>query len=129
MGAEPTILNADGSPMKRRAMAGSESPYTAASRTHQDLARWWPRNWSAQGALSNDRTLLTSRIHDLARNDGWAGAGVQRLVDNVIGAGWRLVAKPNARALGIDQEEADQLAADMEAVWRDYCEDPDCLGD
>jgi len=129
MGAGPMILNADGLPIKPRAMAGVDTPYVAASRTHQDVARWWPRNWSGQGALSNDRTLLTARIHDLARNDGWAAAGVQRLVDNVIGAGWRLVAKPNARALGITQEDADQLAADMEAGWRDYCEDPDCLGD
>lgn len=129
MGLVSRVLGALGAPMRARAMAGGETAHVAASRTHQDVARWYPRNWSAQGALSYDRQLLSARIHDLARNDGWAGAGVQRLVDNVIGAGWRLVAKPNARALGISQEESDQLAAEMEAVWRDYCEDPDCLGD
>lgn len=129
--AESALINPDGSPLRMETMpvAAQDAPYIAASRSHQDVARWRPRNWSAQGALSYDRNLLGARIHDLARNDGWASAGVQRLVDNVIGAGWRLVAKPNARRLGISQDAADELANEMESAWQEYCDDDENLGD
>jgi lambda family phage portal protein len=133
MTGSSALIRPDGSPLRaatdQTQFVPQEAPYIAASRTHQDLARWRPRSWSAQGALSQDRQLLGARIHDLARNDGWSSPGVQRLVDNVIGAGWRLVAKPNARRLGIEQDAADELANDMESAWQEYCEDPENLGD
>lgn len=114
------ILDAHGYPMRH-----AEPPYTGASRTHQDLALYRPRNVSAQTAVSTDRELLAARIHDQARNDGWADAATQRKVDNVIGAGWRLVARPNAKALGIAEEQANDLADQMEAAWDEYCNDID----
>jgi hypothetical protein len=73
--------------------------------------------------------VLAARIHDLARNDGWASGGVTRQVDAVIGAGWRLSSKPNARSLKIDPDVASDLASDIEAAWKDYAEDPDCWCD
>ena len=73
--------------------------------------------------------MLASRIHDLARNDGWASGGVTRQVDAVIGAGWRLSSKPNARSLKIDPDVARIWRPISKRPRKDYSEDPDCWCD
>jgi len=98
--------------------------FTGASTTHTDLARWRPRNYSPAAALHSSRDTLVARIHDQVRNDGWASATLSRRIDAAIGAGWRLSAKPNARRLGIDQKQADELGDEIEAAFDEYAEDP-----
>lgn len=116
----PTIIDQYGNPvLNTRSRA-----FTGASTTHPSLARWQPRNYSPAEALHGSRNTLVSRIHDLARNDGWASAALSRNIDSAIGAGWRLSAKPNARRLGIDQKAAEELADEIEAAFEEYAEDP-----
>lgn len=127
MGEVARILGPDGTPARRE--TAMDTAYEGASQRHSDLARFRPFNYSAQSALTWDRDALSSRIHDMARNDGWASGGVARLVDAIIGAGWRLSSTPNARSLGISQEEAIALGEAFEAYWQDYATDPDCWCD
>ncbi|MEM1046474.1 MAG: phage portal protein [Pseudomonadota bacterium] len=119
----PQIIDQHGNPVSSGARMVRE-PYEGASRVQRDLAGWIPYKTSGQAALNFDRDLLTSRIQDMARNDGWASAGMDRLVDTVIGGGWRLSSKPNWRALGIDPEAAFELSSSIEAEWRDYVNHP-----
>lgn len=125
--ASPRLIYPDGRPVPAsdiaRARLSANVAYQGASVTHQDMAAWRPAQWSAQSALSFDRDIITARIHDIARNDGWASAAMDRQVDSVIGAGWRLSAKPNARSLGIDPDAAAELAVAIEAEWEDYADD------
>ena len=100
--------------------AGFGRAYAGASLTDADVASWTTANPSPQLAVTTDRNVLSARVHDLARNDGWASGGVARMVDTIIGSGWRLSARPNAAALGIDQEQADEFAAEVEAKWRAF---------
>ncbi|ACL55633.1 phage portal protein [Methylobacterium nodulans] len=123
----PQILGPDGTPAQR--VVASDTAYEGASRRHTDLARFAPFNFSAQSAISYDRDLLSARIHDMARNDGWASGGVSRLVDAIIGSGWRLSSTPNARTLGLESDEAATLGETFEAYWQDYATDPDCWCD
>ncbi|GJD78005.1 phage portal protein [Methylobacterium gregans] len=123
----PKILGPDGAPAQR--VLASDTAYEGASRRHTDLARFAPYNYSAQSAISYDREALSSRIHDMARNDGWASGGVARLVDAIIGSGWRLSSTPNARTLGITPDEAAELGEIFEGYWQDYATDPDCWCD
>ena len=111
-----SLLGPDGSPVKLPALRSASrilaAGYAGASVTDPDLTQWRPPLWSAQTALSPDRPVLAARIHDLARNDGWASGGVTRQVDAVIGAGWRLSSKPNARSLRVDPDVASDVASD-----------------
>lgn len=118
----PLLLGPDGQPLRQRLRASAS--YTAASLRHQDLATWMPYGISGAAAISRDRDVVAARVHDIARNDGWASAAMDRLVDNIIGSGWRLSAKPNARTLGIDRAAVDELADQIEAEWQDYATDP-----
>jgi len=132
------ILGPDGEPVARVRATGRElaSSFTAASRRDTDLEAWSPHNPSGASALFGERDPMIARVHDLARNDGWASGGVTRQVDAIVGSGWRLSAKPNARSLGlrtakggVDYDAADEFASDIEAAWKDYVDDPDCWCD
>lgn len=123
----PVLIDQYGLPLAR---ISDGRGYVGASWSHQDLAAWVPRRHSAASALPEaDRALLTARIHDQARNDGWASAGLDRLVDNIIGGGWRLNVKLNRRVLKLSDTQATDLASEIEAAFEDYANDSDCWCD
>lgn len=118
---EPVLLDASGRPFRLRTVGGA---YQGAGYGHRDLAGWSPARYSGRSAVAEGFDLLTARVHDIARNDGWAAAGVDRQVDAVIGAGWLLAAQPNHLAIGIDADAADELADAIEAEFEVYAMDP-----
>lgn len=140
--AAPRLLGADGQPLALKPRLGQrmdgvfgqpmnylDRAYEGASFTNADLSGWQPFNVAPIAGIALDRPRLISRVHDAARNDGWAAASVSRQVDSIIGDGWRLTAKPNAQSLGIAPEAAAELAINIESEWRDYTSDTDCLCD
>ncbi|RVE90110.1 phage portal protein [Sinorhizobium meliloti] len=136
MSGEVTILGPDAKPLspavraaarvqvaKNRLMASSA--YQGASYDHPSFAKWRPGTWSGQSALTWSRSELVDRLNDVARNDGWGAAGTSRLVDNIIGSGWTLAARPNHVSLNMTFEQAEEIADKIEALWRDYTQDVD----
>jgi lambda family phage portal protein len=117
----PVIVDPHGAPLRPSTAA---SAYQGASVSHADLRAWTPRRYSPRAAVAEGFDLLNSRVQDIARNDGWASAGIERQVDAVIGAGWLLAAQPNAAAIGISIEEAEELADAIEAEFEQYANDP-----
>ncbi len=122
----PVLIDTHGQPLRR---ARADTAYTGASRTHQDLTAYRPRSYQAQAAISGDRDLLNRRVQDLARNDGWASAGMDRLVDNIIGAGWRLNPRPDRRALRLSADQVTEVTADIKSAFASWAEDSDCWCD
>jgi lambda family phage portal protein len=104
--------------------------FRGASLSHQDTYAWRPPITSGDSASLWERQLTQPRVDDLVRNDPHAVAGVNRLVDMLVGAGLRLSPTPNARALGLDQSnDADRkvlkdLAASLKSEWSLFAEDP-----
>ncbi|MFC2252486.1 phage portal protein [Labrys portucalensis] len=107
----------------------ARSPYRAGSTVSQEMAAFRPPLSSADGAVRPARNLALSRTRYLTGNDPHAAAGVRRLVDMLIGAGLRLVAKPDHRALGITEVQAREIRARIEAEWRVATQDPRFLFD
>ncbi|QZN99785.1 phage portal protein [Chenggangzhangella methanolivorans] len=112
-------------PAGSRPMAAiPRASHHSADMAAQAVAGWMPPLLSPDAEWLYERDLSVARIRDLVRNDGWAQAAVDRMVDMTVGATFRLSAKPDAVALGIDQAEADALALRIEAKWRKYAQDP-----
>ena len=105
---------------RRKMMANA---FAGARVDHSSMAHWRPPRISGQAAISSDRVPLTDRINDLARNNGWASAATSRFLDNVVGTGWTLSAKPDHVALGIERDQADEIGEQIEALWRGYAVD------
>lgn len=116
MAGVPQIIDRHGQPLRA-------SAYRGAGTSHPVLARWPASLRSGHASLRDSRESLSSRIHDLARNDGWASAATSRFVDTVIGTGWRLSAQPNYRSLGIEPDAADEVGDQIEPLWHDYVND------
>ncbi|OJU02675.1 MAG: phage portal protein [Rhizobiales bacterium 65-79] len=83
-----------------------------------------PRSVSGQSALTHERDLIADRVQDIARNDGWASASMSRSLDLVVGSGWRLAVDLPAKTLGLSDDEADELADQIEEAWESYAADP-----
>jgi len=137
MDAPVQILDSSGNPMQpKRSRAsmlvgGGNAPYDAADVYGAHMAEWRPYLWSPDGELNMYRDRIVSRVRDLVRNDGWASAAVTRTLDNVIGADFRPVAKPDYFALAamtgnkaFDHVWADEFGQAIEARWRSWANDP-----
>ncbi|WP_265518959.1 phage portal protein [Nitratireductor luteus] len=118
------VRNAARMQMSRNRMMASTA-YQGAGYDNPSLAKWRPGSFSGQAALRWERPELVDRLNDAARNDGWSAAGVSRLVDNIVGSGWTLSAKPNFTSLNMSYEDAEEVADQIEALWRDYTLDVD----
>ena len=129
------LLDASGRPVpaadiaRARAQAladpnGGPSPFATAYDGAQRSGTWLS-NWTS-GLRSPDRDWLpvrdsvVARARDLARNDPIAVAAINRRKNSAVGRGWRLTSKPNARALGIPIEAAQELGAQIQSAFRLY---------
>ena len=93
---------------------GSLTPYDAADPWSQELQSWTPYLGSPDTDGNPYRNFIVSRLRDMVRNDGWAAGSVTAWLDNVIGAGFRFIAKPDWRALSLE-------ASGFDPVWaREY---------
>lgn len=98
----------------------SDTAHFAASRTARELRNWTPPTYSADSALVHEAPAIAARSHDLERNHGVAAGAIRTQVDNIVGTGLRLSARPDYRALGRTKEWADAWARDVEAKWRTF---------
>ncbi|MBV2180899.1 MAG: phage portal protein [Castellaniella sp.] len=130
-----TILGANGLPIapRRGSMLapGGGAPYDAADLYGGHVRDWMPYLWSPDGEINMYRDRLAARARDLIRNDGWATAAVMRTVDNVIGANFHPVSKPDYRWLQVatgntafDHVWADEFGQCVESHWRTWANDP-----
>ncbi len=114
------ILDARGNPIRAQ-----DTAHFAASRQARELARWQPTLDSADGELSGESETMAARAYDLERNHGIAGGAIRTNVDNIVGTGLRLSAKPDYRVLGRTKEWADDWAKNVEALWRTFANSQD----
>jgi len=110
------ILDQFGRPMA----STCDTSHFAASRTARELRNWTPPLESADTELEGERGTIAARSYDLERNNGIAGGAIRTQVDNILGTGLRLSAKPDYRALGRTKEWADTWARQTEAKWRTF---------
>lgn len=90
----------------------------AASRQGTFLANWRPNLRSADGDWLWDRDDVVARARDASRNDVVGASAGNRKVNRAVGQGWRLASRVNARALGITQEQAAELRAQIDTEFR-----------
>ena len=124
----PQLIDQHGRPLQaslRRSPARASSAHHAGDRFRQELADWYPFLGSADADFLPERETIAARIHDLARNDGWASGALQKHLDNVVGAMFTLQAEPDWRALGQTKEWADDWSQQVESLWTSYAHDPD----
>jgi lambda family phage portal protein len=104
-------------------------PYDASNIFHRETEGWYPQVYSQDYEFNIHRDRIVGRSRDLARNDGWFGGGIDRILDATIGSHWRFVSMPDYRKLaffgpGFDAQWANEFSQAFEAYWRGYVDDP-----
>ena len=130
------ILDAAGQPMKplrKVALQGAgpgHTPYDAADYQGEHTRDWRPGLYSQDVSANGYRDTIVARVRDVVRNDGWASGLVTRITDNVIGASFRPVSKPDYRALAaytgdgrFDAVWADEYRRAADAHYRTWAND------
>lgn len=121
-----------GQPPRARALnGGGNAPYDAADIYSPQMAAWRPYLYSPDGETQQGyRDRIVSRARDVERNDGWARGGITRILDNVIGAQFRPISKPDYRALAyytgnpaFDAVWADEFGHAIDSCWRTWSDD------
>lgn len=87
------------------AIAGA---YEGGSRLSREIALWAPPLRSADADILPDRETAGGRARDVLRNDAYIKEGEALWRDGIVGAMFLLNAKPNVKALGIDDEVWEQ---------------------
>lgn len=99
-----------------------DTPYAGASWVRKQLSNWFPIRAAADAELLQDQGTLVARSRDLDRNTGIAAGAIQTLLDNVVGTNLRLSCWPDYRALGKDEEWAEDWGRQVESLWKTWAE-------
>lgn len=116
-----SLVDVNGRPIRA---AMTDTAHFAASQTAREMATFNPPLYSADGALAGEIETMAARAYDLERNHGVASGAIQTVIDNVVGTGLRLSAKPDWRSLGWTKERADEWGRAVEAKWRTFASKP-----
>lgn len=97
-------------------------PYRGASQTSRELSMFRAPSHSANSAARYSREILADRARDIVRNESLASTGIRKSTAMAIGTGWKLQSRPDAHALGITEDEAADLSAQIERAFRKWAD-------
>lgn len=125
MSGKIEILDSAGVPMRSGVSRSAMAAYSAGDRHSQELASWQPRGESADSEWLGERDTVVARVHDVARNDGWASGALRTKLVGVLGPKLNLQSRPDYKALGQDHNWSVEWSRDVESKFRNFAEDPD----
>lgn len=104
---------------------GVETRWRGASRVLRSMASWIPGLGSPRRDYNQgERRMLVARSRDAMRNHLIARAAILRMRTNVVGTGLVCRAQVDHEALGLSEEQAEQLNAQLDRLWSLYADDP-----
>lgn len=118
-------------PPREAAMGGA---LEGAERTKRETVKWRASRLSPDAAINTVKPEADARTLDMTVNDGYIQGAVNLQKDSIVGAQFRLNAKPEYRVIyGADndaaQEYGEELAAVAEARFNLAAESEDCWFD
>lgn len=97
--------------------ATNYSAYEGASKFDRTVALWRPNLNSADTDILPSKKISDSRVRDLMRNDGYFAAGRNIHQDNIVGAMYRMNAKPDWKTLGLTEKWAEEFSEETESKF------------
>jgi lambda family phage portal protein len=100
-----------------------------AERTSRETISWAPAMLSPDQAINGVKPEADARGRDMIMNDGYSAGAVALHRDSIVGAQYRLNAKPDWRVLGATAEWAEEFAMIAEARFNLAAEAEECFFD
>lgn len=105
--------------------AGMGGAYEGADRVGRELASWNPVIKPPDAEINRDKLQMDARGRDLVRNSGMMQGAASIHKDSIVGAFFRLNAKPNYKLLKLDKKWAVEFAQEAESKFSLYAESQD----
>ncbi len=102
------------------------SGYIGARWDRRATKEWYVPSGTADDTLLPDSQTLRDRSRDLIRNSPLATGAVNTVVQNVVGGGLQLQARPEWESLGMSEDQADEWKASVEREFRLWAESTEC---
>lgn len=96
--------------------------YEGASKYDRAVALWQPGLKSADGDILPNKKIADARIRDTFRNDGYIASGRNIHQDNIVGALYRMNAKPDWKTLGLDEKWSEEFQEEVEGKFTLWAE-------
>ena len=112
--------------MQARGLMAMADGYHGGRMDRSALRNWRPGAGSANSDTTFDRADLRARSRDLARNNPTACAAINANVTSVIGTGLSMRPRIDATTLGLTEEQADAIEAEIDREWRLWAHSQDC---
>ena len=112
--------------MKARAMMAIADGYHGGRMDRSATRNWRPSTGSANADTTFDRTDLRARSRDLARNNPTACAAINANVTSVVGTGLSMRPRIDSKALGMEDDEAEQYEEAIEREWALWAASQNC---
>jgi lambda family phage portal protein len=122
MGSELTIMPPDGEQSFGGGLEGAE-------RTSRETLSWRAPMLSPDQAINLVKPEADARGRDMVLNDGYSAGAVALHRDSIVGAQYRLNAKPDWRVLGADADWAEEFSMVAESRFNLAAEAEDCYFD
>lgn len=105
---------------------GMGGAYEGADRVGRELATWSPIIKPPDAEVNaRDKLQMDARGRDLVRNSGLMQGASSIHKDSIVGAFFRLNAKPNYQVLGLDKKWAVEFSREVESKFHLYAESQD----
>lgn len=114
----PRLVDRHGVPARQSTLMGFGRNYEGARFNRTGNAGWPATPVAGASETRFDRTPVAARARDLVRNNTTAATALKKWLGMLIGPGFRLSSKPDARVLGVDPVEALAFGRQIETVWR-----------
>lgn len=121
---ELTIIQPDSG--KEMAFGGG---LEGAERTARETVSWQASMLSPDQAINTVKAEADARSRDMVLNDGYSAGAVALHRDSIVGAQFRLNAKPDFRVLGASPEWAEEFAMAAESRFNLAAEAEECWFD
>lgn len=96
-------------------MKGGASPF---------FFNWRPALRDKRDDVAEAYLTAASRAIDVIQNSGWLSGAIEQAIAATVGDGLRLASKPDAKALGWTQQEADDWSTDVERGYNAWATSP-----
>lgn len=123
MRTEITIVE---QPSREMAIGGG---LEGAERTSRETFSWSPSMLSPDQAINLVKPEADARSRDMVLNDGYSAGAVQLHRDSIVGAQYRLNARPDWRVLGASADWAEEFAVAAETRFNLAGESEECYFD
>lgn len=106
------VIDAETRVLDTRAMGGG---LEGAQRTERETVTWQPVVMSADRMVNPEKEMADGRSRDMMLNDGYVNGAVATHKDSIVGAEYRLNARPNWKLLGASEAWAEEFQEITEA--------------